>query len=159
MLFAKLFVFVFGISLIVSCSHNLEKEASGTYKVDFTGFEKEFTAEEILYYSDIYLYLNYDGTFSFSKVIQGETFKKGQWKLHDDDLSNLIVLKYDKNSTAQIGICTSINCITRVPVPYKSYSKSIPFKKIKNEFPPATPEATPETKAYKTLRYNEGSKK
>jgi len=123
---------------ITSCSvfNEQEKKSSGIYKVDFTGLEKDFTNEEILYYSNVYLNLNSDGSFRFSKLIIGAGSQEGVWKIHEDPLSGLIVLRGIENTYySEIGRCEKINGLIRVSLPEESYKKKLPFRKIKHEFP------------------------
>lgn len=114
-----------------------EKRSAGIYEVKLTSVDSaNFTNDEIAYYSNLKLHLNYSGDYFLSKKILGVSSNKGIWYLHKDLISGLIVLEgEDKSYYSEISRCEKINGITKLSLPNKNYEVKLPFKKISHEFP------------------------
>ncbi len=133
--------------LISSCDDpkKKEKQASGVYVADFPNiknwnrYNKLFTKEEKIYYKDFYLYINYDGTFRFSKTFYHDKDTIfGTWTIFPEQPSHLIELHGKKFTYFSQMVSSFCN----LSIPYGSVnisntprSKRLIVKKIKHRFP------------------------
>ena len=140
-------ILIFGVIGSVSCNSNYSgKETSGIYKVDFDGltslnyekrgFNTTFFAREVSYYSDFYLQLKPDRTFSFSKPFyQSKESINGKWKAHDDPLAFTVLLYGDEDKYyTHMAMCEKIGSYVHIAIPNEHYLKRLPLIKIQ-KFP------------------------